>query len=60
MAMAPGARRLLSQLAVLLPTLATSAFLGSRGVPVAPRIGVSIGVGLIAIAIVSRFARRSE
>jgi hypothetical protein len=60
MAMAPGARRLLSQLAVLVPTLAVSAFLGGRGVPLLPRVGVSLGVGLVAIAIVSRLMRPSE
>jgi hypothetical protein len=54
----PRTRRIVGQIAVLVPTLATSAFLGHLGVPVAPRIGVSLGVGLMAIAVVSAWQRR--
>jgi len=51
--------RLVAQLVVLLPTLATSAFLAYEHVSPGPRLIASLGVGLLLIAGVS-YARRKS
>jgi hypothetical protein len=51
--------RLVGQLVVLIPTLATSAVLGYEHVALVPRLIASLGVGLLLIAVVA-YARRKS
>ena len=57
--MSPRERRVVAQIAVLVPTLAASFWLGERGVPPLPRIVGALGVGLVAIALTTVWQRRS-
>jgi hypothetical protein len=52
--------RIGAQLAVLIPTIATSALLGHYGMPVVPRLVGSLGVGMILIRVVSIWQRGRE
>jgi hypothetical protein len=56
--MSQKANSLATQLLVLVPTLALSAFLGQRGVPLGTRIGLVLGFGMILIAAVAAWQRR--
>ncbi|HEY3234805.1 MAG TPA: hypothetical protein VGJ84_08805 [Polyangiaceae bacterium] len=58
--MASGTRRLVGQLVVLVPVLLFSAFLGSRGVPLVPRILSALGLGMFLIALVAIWQRRRK
>ena len=49
---------LLAQLAVLVPTIALSAWLTHQGVPLGTRLGLCIGFGLMLIAVVAAWQRR--
>jgi hypothetical protein len=50
--------RLVAQLLVLIPTVATSAVLGYEGVAPVPRLIASLGVGLLLIAGVAHARRK--
>ena len=52
--------RLVAQLVVLIPTLATSAFLAHENVAPVPRLIASLGVGLLLIAGVAYARRKSS
>ena len=56
--MSQKASTLVTQLLVLLPTLALSAFLGHRGVPLGNRIVLVLGFGMILIVAVAAWQRR--
>ena len=51
--MSPRARRLLPQLAVIVPTVAASIILAHRGVPPLRRLITSVALGLILISIMT-------
>ena len=44
-------RRTIAQLVVLVPTLFVSYWLGVKGVATLPRLGYSVGVGLVLMAV---------
>lgn len=56
--MSQKASTLVTQLLVLLPTLALSAFLGHRGIPLGTRIPMVLGFGMILIVGVATWQRR--
>jgi len=49
---------LVAQMAVLVPTIALSAWLTHQGVPLGTRLGLCIGFGLMLIAVVAAWQRR--
>gem|GEM_PF-5782235 len=51
--MSPRARRLIPQLAVLVPTVAASIILAHRGVPPLRRLITSLGLALILLSILT-------
>jgi hypothetical protein len=50
--------RVIGQLAVVIPTVALSAFLGAQGVPPRPRLFFSLGFGLVLIMVIALWQRR--
>lgn len=56
--MEPGARRLTQQLIVLVPVLVTTYALGTRGVPLLPRMAAGVGVGMVLMVLVYLWERK--
>jgi hypothetical protein len=51
-------RRIAGQLAVVIPTVALSAFLGHQGMAPGPRLFLSLGFGMVLITLVAMWQRR--
>jgi len=58
--MSQKATPLVTQLLVLVPTLALSAFLGHRGMPLGTRIPLVLAFGMILIVAVAAWQRRQS